>query len=172
MGGRPVATEELAEDLASTIVQNRLTVLTITGGEPSGQDAALADLVTRLRAALDEWPEWAGDLDVLVFTGVAARTAARRLPGLFAVADAAVCGPYRRERPSDRPLIATENQELVLLSDLGRERYARLDDGPRVLQARVDATDITLIGLPGPGDLDRLEAALKERGVQMRGRSW
>lgn len=171
-GGRPVDTEELADDLASTIVENRLTGLTITGGEPSEQDAALADLVIRLRAALDERPEWAGDLDVLVFTGVAARTAARRLPGLFPVADAAVCGPYRRERPSDRPLIATENQELVLLSDLGRERYALLDDGPRVLQARVDATDITLIGLPGPGDLERLEAALKERGVQMRGRSW
>lgn len=82
-GGRPVDTEELAEDLASTIVKNRLTGLTITGGEPSEQDAALTDLVTRLRSALDERPEWAGDLDVLVFTGVAARTAARRLPGLF-----------------------------------------------------------------------------------------
>ena len=41
-GGRPVDTEELAEDLASTIVENRLTGLTITGGVITSAGLVLA----------------------------------------------------------------------------------------------------------------------------------
>ena len=74
-------------------------------------------------------------------------------------------------RPAD-PLIASANQELVKLTPLGRSRYADLGAGGPSIQAHVGDGEITLVGLPKPGDLTRLEAALRARGVSMEGRSW
>lgn len=173
-GGLPVDTVTFATDLADLVTEHQLTGLTITGGEPTEQADALADVVTRLHGALHARPS-SGDrpeFDVLVFSGLATRAAARRAPALWAVADAAVCGPYRPDRPSADPLIASANQELVKLTPLGRSRYADLGAGGPSLQAHVGDGEITLVGLPKPGDLTRLEAALRARGVSMEGRSW
>lgn len=173
-GGRTVDTGTFAAYLADLVSEHRLTGLTITGGEPTEQADALADLVARLHAILQARPS-SGDsqaLDVLVFTGLVARTAARRAAALWAVADAAVCGPYRPDRLSTRPLIATANQKLVTLTKLGRSRYADLTAESPSMQAHVGEGEITLIGLPRPGDLPRLEAALRARGVSLEGRSW
>jgi anaerobic ribonucleoside-triphosphate reductase activating protein len=163
-GGKSVDTAVLAAELADLVAAADLTGLTITGGEPTEQSDALADLVVRLRAAVPD-----RQIDVLVFTGRSV-AAARRRAALWAVADVAVCGPYRPDRPSAEPLVATANQRLVTLTPLGRERLADLG-APRRLQANVADGHITLVGMPGPGDLPRLEEALRRRGVTLGGRS-
>lgn len=175
-GGTPVDTATLAAGLADLVEAEDLTGLTITGGEPTEQSDALADLVVRLRAAVPD-----RQLDVLVFTGRSA-AAARRSAALWAVTDVAVCGPYRPDRPSTDPLVVTTNQRLVALTPLGRERFAgppleapqsrAVDPAPRRVQASVADGDITLVGLPRPGDLLRLEEALRRRGITLGGRSW
>lgn len=170
-GGHRADTEPLAAEIADLIVEARLSGLTITGGEPTEQSDALADLVVRVQRSLDE--RGVRPVDVLVFTGRTARAAAQSAPALWGVADAAVCGPYRADRPSDEPLTSSSNQRLVTLTPLGRSRFP--SEAPlagRGLQTHVADGEITLIGLPNPGDLPRLEEALRRRGITMEGRSW
>ncbi len=167
-GGETLNTAALATELAEIIKAGDLTGITLTGGEPTEQAVELTDLVIRIRDEVNDRP-----LDVLMFTGRSAKAAERVAPTLWAVADAAICGPYRASRPGADPLIASANQSLVVRTELGAARMGELDRAtPPMLQARVGDGDIVLVGLPGPGDLPRIEAALRERGVVMEGRSW
>lgn len=172
VGGHSLDTERIVADFADIITSAHLSGLTITGGEPTEQSDALADLVTRLRHTLGG--QGAEPIDVLVFTGRTAKAAAQSAPSLWEVIDAAVCGPYRADRPSTvDPLIASSNQRLVTLTSLGASRFTPKDrSSGRTLQTHVEGGEITLIGLPDPGDLPRLESALRRRGVTMEGRSW
>lgn len=170
-GGHSLDTETIAADFADIITSAHLSGVTITGGEPTEQSDALADLVTRLRHILDIRD--VQPVDVLVFTGRTAKAAAKSAPALWDVVDAAVCGPYRVDRPSTDPLIASSNQHFVTLTPLGVSRFAASNPNRgRALQTHVADGEITLIGLPNPGDLPRLEHALRRRGVTMEGRSW
>lgn len=171
-GGAALLTAELADELAPVVVREDLTGLTLTGGEPTEQPDAVADLVRKLRQRLADGGRRT-ELDVLLFTGRTARAAARVAPALWNSVDAAIAGPYRRDRPGTHPLVASTNQELVLLSPLGESRFAAVPGsrGPSA-QAHVGHGDITLVGLPRPGDLTRIESALRERGVSLEGRSW
>ncbi len=167
-GGETLDTAALASELAGIIKADDLTGITLTGGEPTEQAAELTDLVIRLRDEVKD-----RQIDVLMFTGRSAKAAERVAPTLWAVVDAAICGPYRQSRPGTDALIASANQTLVARTELGAERMGELERTmPTMLQARVDDGEITLIGLPGPGDLPRIEAALRQRGVVMEGRSW
>jgi anaerobic ribonucleoside-triphosphate reductase activating protein len=68
------------------------------------------------------------------------------------------------------------NQPLVPLSPLGHKRYATLltaePDGKGKLQVSVDAEGVWYIGIPDRGDMGRLEAAARRRGVILGGVSW
>jgi len=169
--GQSVDTAELAAECAALVKEHRLSGLTITGGEPTEQAVALADLVQRLQTTLGAGNE---PVDCLMFTGVSAAVAQRRAASLWSLLDAAVCGPYRPDQPSNEPLLASANQELVTLTALGQARFdqATLAQSGKSLQARVANGDISMVGLPGPGDLVRIEEALRQRGIVMDGRSW
>lgn len=161
---------ELADVIADEVVARALDGITLTGGEPTDQAPALASLVSRVRERLVD-ADYGIAVDILMFSGRPARAAARRAEGLWELLDAAVCGPYQQEQPGTEPLLATSNQELVTLSDLGASRYPMRTDTPR-MQVVGTEDQLTLVGLPRPGDLERLEARLGERGVSMGGASW
>ena len=169
--GRDLEVAALARSLADAVLAERLTGVTLTGGEPTEQGPALADLVTRMRAIVADGG--AEPVDVLWFSGRTAAAAARLAPELWRAVDAAVCGPYRPDLPGSRPLRASANQTLEILTPLGGARFARARrPGDRAMQIHVENGTMTLIGLPAPGDLPRLEAALRRRGITMEGRSW
>jgi anaerobic ribonucleoside-triphosphate reductase activating protein len=109
--------------------------------------------------------------DVLAFTGYAPAAAPKRGGPLWAPLDAVVAGPSRRDQPSEEPLIASSNQELLLLSDLGRARYPLPPAAPRMQAVAADG-ELVMVGLPRPGDLERLEEGLRRRGVTFGGASW
>jgi anaerobic ribonucleoside-triphosphate reductase activating protein len=159
--GRLVAAPELAAELAERVESEGLTGLTITGGEPLDQAAALAAMLGELRRRLPRLP-----LDCLVFTGYTAKAARRQAGPLWDLLDAVVAGPYRRDQPSTQPLVASANQELIRLNPAWQP-----GSGGK-MQVLVEDGDITMVGLPQPGDLDRLEAALRQRGVLLGGASW
>jgi anaerobic ribonucleoside-triphosphate reductase activating protein len=144
--------------------------VTITGGEPSEQPAALADLTAALRAR-PEWSEW----DVLCYTGVEEGEFAARCPGAYERVDALITGPYRAEQPSDLVWRGSANQRLVPLTARGHARYdpyvnARADRP--AIQLHVDNSGVWMIGVPRRGDLPRLERALRASGVRLDGVSW
>jgi anaerobic ribonucleoside-triphosphate reductase activating protein len=158
----------LAAALTDAIAEGGLDGLTLTGGEPLDQAEGLAAVVEQVRAAAAVRE---GGFDVLAFTGYAAPAARKRAGRLWPLLDAVVAGPYRRDQPSDEPLIASANQRLVRLTPLGRARYPLRDATPRMQAVALDG-DLVMVGLPRPGDLDRLEAGLRQRGVILEGVSW
>jgi anaerobic ribonucleoside-triphosphate reductase activating protein len=144
--------------------------VTITGGEPSEQPAALAALASGL-ARLGQPYGW----DLLCYTGVAEAEFARRCPEPYATVDALVTEPYRVGQPTDLIWRGSANQRLVPLTRLGRVRYAPYlaarSDRPAV-QVAADGDRFYLVGVPRRGDLARLERLLAARGIRLEGVSW
>ena len=165
--GREIPVAELADRITRTVVAEDLTGLTITGGEPTDQGRALASLVSQLREQIP-------GLDVLVFTGRTRAAAQAVAPDLISAATCLVAGPYRREHPLvGHPLLSTANQELVV-APAASTRYERwlTQAGAPGLQVMASDGSLYLVGLPGPGDLDRFRELMTERGVQLEGVSW
>ncbi|WP_431974750.1 4Fe-4S single cluster domain-containing protein [Micromonospora haikouensis] len=147
-----------------------LTGVTVTGGEPSEQPEALAALLTGLRALGAEH-----DWDVLCYTGVELDEFRARCPGAYPLVDALITGPYRAGEPTDLVWRGSANQRLVPCSPLGRRRYAPWVDARRdrpELQLQVDDDRVWLVGIPGRGDLARVERALQAQGIRLEGVSW
>lgn len=161
---------ELAAALVAQIKRDDLDGLTITGGEPLDQAEQVAELVTEVRMQLQGWCH-ADNFDVLLFSGYAVKAASRRAGELWSRLDAAVCGPYRQQLPSDLPLVASSNQEMVKLTDLGMSKYPMNDAGIR-MQVVSDGDTLMMVGLPRPGELSLFASRLAERGVELTGVSW
>ncbi|MER7542499.1 4Fe-4S single cluster domain-containing protein [Spirillospora sp. NPDC127506] len=167
--------------------------VTISGGEPFEQPAALAALLRGVRA----WRETPGretiELDILVYSGYVysrlARSGATR--EILDLCDAVITGPYvDRLNPGGRhpgggSLLwrGSANQRVVPLSPLGRERYGALagvgktgeGTGPRV-QVSVDegpeGRRVYYIGIPRRGDMEHLTSRLDRAGVRSGDVSW
>lgn len=143
--GKSITVERLARHILR--IAQPLNGLTVSGGEPFEQAAALASLWHRLLA---ERPDW----DLIAFSGYTQRQLLRRgdAQALLECVDLLAAGPYRRDRPGDHPLLASANQRL----------HARSAKGDALLlpsaQARPGARNLGLIGA-GTGWLIGLPAA-------------
>jgi anaerobic ribonucleoside-triphosphate reductase activating protein len=135
--------------------------VTISGGEPFEQPAALVALLQAIRETFDG--------DILVYTGLELSDidgVLRRNEGLV---DALITGPYRNDLPQTQPLRGSDNQNLHLLTALGRRRFADLGaasgDTAPVLDAMFDASGtVWFAGIPRQGDFERLRASLTAAG--------
>lgn len=143
-----------------------LTGITVSGGEPLDQPAPLQALLADLRSR----PALA-QLDILLYTGYAYGAVVRRHPAVLELVDAIASGPYIGSRPSTHPWMGSGNQVLTLLTERARERFVP-SPGSRQLQVSADGGTMWITGIPGPGDLERLQARLEERGVLLRDVSW
>lgn len=167
--------------------------VTVSGGEPFQQPAALAALLKGIRAWRDARERETIAVDILVYSGYVysrlARTGETR--EILDMCDAVITGPYiDRLNPEGRHVEGgsllwrgSANQRVVPLSSLGRERYGALADigktekatGPRV-QVSVDegpeGRRVYYIGIPRRGDMDRLASMLEKAGVRAGEVSW
>lgn len=164
-GGREVTTADLLGTVAE--LGASCTGLTISGGEPLQQPLALADLLQAVRAD----PRTRG-WDVLVFTGLLPEEWDADQRAALERADAAVVGRYRAGEAGAEWLRASANQRLLTLTDIGRQRFVDPHGAGGGLQVVVDEDGLTMIGLPRPGDLGRMERELHRRGVTLTGVSW
>lgn len=168
---RLVDVAQLADWLATL---PRLQGLTVTGGEPFQQPDAVRDLLTEVRtqAARQERP-----LDILVYSGYTYAALARRATAsaVLGLCDAVITGPYIDRLNPGGAWRGSANQKLIVLSQLGRERFGSDEDAPareRRLQVSSDGRRLWLIGIPGRGDLDQFERDLASRGLTVEGQSW
>src|SRR5205823_8911105 len=108
-GGVEVSVGELAEQ----IVEQAVDGLTLSGGEPFAQAAALADLVQRVRAARD--------LSVMSYTGYVLEHLRRHGDSaqhrLLKSLDILVDGPYLANRHAKLRWRGSANQRLHYLTD-------------------------------------------------------
>lgn len=144
--------------------------VTISGGEPFQQPAALGELLRAIRC-------WASPtVDVLVYTGYAAsrlyRTTAWR--ELVELCDAVVAGPYVERLNNGEALRGSSNQRIIAVSDLGRSRYrdAKYGESTPHMQVSVEDDRIYYIGIPRRGDMERLTERLALAGVHAGEVSW
>ncbi|MDT0158199.1 4Fe-4S single cluster domain-containing protein [Microbacterium sp. ARD32] len=166
-GGRAVDLDELRARILGHAGATGAGGFTVTGGEPFQQAPALVSLIAGLR---EEWP---GERpDVLVFTGYAAGAARRISPELWDSADVLVAGPYRADRPSGHPLLGSGNQVLHVRTEAGAKSIERHGIAPAHLQFVEQDGALHVIGMPEPGDLDRLRERLRERGISFDAVSW
>jgi anaerobic ribonucleoside-triphosphate reductase activating protein len=91
--------------------------ITVSGGEPLQQPAAVAEVLRELRPTTD--------LSVVLFTGCDWASVARSavLPNIARQTDIVIAGPYRRDQKLDHGVRASANQTIHLLTD----RYTMAD---------------------------------------------
>ena len=135
--------------------------ITISGGEPFDQPDALIELLKGLRER--------HHVDILVFTGFEKAEIHCFLDRASGLIDALITGPYRAVAGQTKALRGSDNQELNLLTDLGRERFLPfVDSAPvRNLDMMMGANgQIYFAGIPAPGDFRALKTALQLGGDQ------
>lgn len=165
-GGREIAESDLVGRIVDTAQREGLSGLTISGGEPLDQQVAICEVIAGVKAAMGE------GFDVLVFTGYPEEEIPSDAP-IRAAADVLVCGPYMKDIPGWGPLVATGNQNLLLLTDLSRVKYdEQYLSGVPKMQTVSDGKEITLVGIPEAGTYDRLEELLSRKGITLGGNSW
>jgi anaerobic ribonucleoside-triphosphate reductase activating protein len=157
-------------DWCEEVSGNVLDGVTISGGEPFEQPAAL----DRLLRGLARWRKRQGlDFDILCYSGYPLATLRSRHTALLGRLDAVIAEPYVDALPSEHPWCGSSNQQPVALSKRGEQRYASSPNpaGKRI-QALADGQRIWYVGIPARGDMARLEALCHERGVDFAQVSW
>lgn len=140
--------------------------VTITGGEPFEQPEALRELLYGVRSLLQ--PQG----DVFVYSGFQLESLASPLTQMQGLIDVLCTGPFDINSDQSRPLMGSDNQELVFLTEAGtrsfsayrRERSA----GDDVLDVNLESDGtVWLAGIPRRGDLRKLQSMLGVQGYQV-----
>jgi anaerobic ribonucleoside-triphosphate reductase activating protein len=145
--------------------------ITISGGEPFDQPAALTALLDALR----QWRKRSRRVfDLLCYSGYPLKTLQARHPALLARLDAIIPEPYSDRLPEGGLWRGSANQTLVALTLLGAQRYADKAGmaAEKHMQVAVEGGKIWMIGIPGREDMGRLEALCAARGLHFDQVSW
>lgn len=147
--------------------------ITISGGEPFDQPAALQALLASLRA----WRrEKALDFDLLCYSGYPLRKLEKEHAKILALLDALIPEPYVDTLPPGNVWRGSTNQPLVPLSPRGHARYAghmhASASTDKRMQATVEGGRVWMIGVPARGDMDAVEALCASRGLALTEVSW
>lgn len=142
--------------------------LTVSGGEPFEQPEALTALLTGFRDATDN-----ATTDVLLYSGFSAARVQREFPDICGLVDAVMTGPFVRGLPGDSTK-GSGNQQLLTMTDLGRQRYRYEGDeaGQSGIQVAASGGSLWMIGIPVDGDMDQMQKRLAVRGVELSDVSW
>ncbi|HEX6002106.1 MAG TPA: 4Fe-4S single cluster domain-containing protein [Hyphomicrobiaceae bacterium] len=137
--------------------------VTVSGGEPFDQPTALLGLLKGLRAA--------GDLPVLVYSGFPYDRLRERHPLLLPFIDVLISEPFDGRQAVSAPLRGSANQRVSCLTERGVALWQQAEAGWREQGSRLDLIaerdgSVWLAGVPGPGDLDRLDRRLGAAGIR------
>jgi len=166
-GGTVVSVEEVAEWV---LAQPGIEGITISGGEPMLQAAALARLIRLVRARVD--------LGAMCYTGYVLpprpvgepgvslrRTPARR--DLISMLDLLIDGPYVESRHADLLWRGSDNQRVIVLTDRYVGLFRRMPDRSAGIVCVLDPEGRPqVIGVPSrPRFREELERRLGQNGV-------
>jgi anaerobic ribonucleoside-triphosphate reductase activating protein len=169
-----ISTDTWAADRGQTTVSEVLGALapwiaeadgiTISGGEPFDQPDALAILLAGIRKL--------SAADILVFTGYPVEEIGPQLSSMDSLIDALITDPFDQSAPQTLALRGSDNQRLILLTALGRERFAKYDRRADLPERSVDIMfdangEIWLAGLPARDDFLRLRRLLHDAGADV-----
>ncbi len=163
---RPV--EEIAGLLAPLLLG--LDGLTISGGEPTLQSAALTTLIRQLRSRGE-----LKDLEVLSYSGFTLeelQTRGTDVAAYLGELDILIDGRFEQSAANDLQWRGSDNQRVHLLSARAARHTAQIEApmlDARPLQVQIlGAGNYRLIGIPKRGDLAAYRAALGNVGLKVR----
>lgn len=156
---RLVSPADLAAEL---LADKRVTGLTISGGEPMAQAAALAQMVRVAKAARE--------LTVICYSGyrlaqLQGANPPQNAESLLAEIDVLIDGRYVAARNDGHGLRGSSNQRINHLT--GRLRGYDFENGPRAAELHFSDSEVQLVGVPAPGLLEalaRVPGRLSPRG--------
>lgn len=163
-GGELISVDELA---AWLLELEDIEGLTISGGEPMKQPAALCTLIDKVRAKRD--------LGVMCYSGyrqgdlVHRGTAWQR--ALLERTDLLIDGPYIQTRHADLLWRGSSNQRLIDLSGRYSAVLSELGETGSGLELEIDNEGLFFTGVPPqPEFIAELTAGLARRGIQLGNR--
>lgn len=133
--------------------------ITISGGEPFDQPAALEVLLRAIRGRTD--------VDVLVYSGHPFAKIVAWLDRAPELIDAVMSEPYVASAPQTLSLRGSDNQVLHLLTARGRHRFSETQAAPatRKFDVMFDADGtVWLAGVPARDDVRRFREVLRNAG--------
>lgn len=131
--------------------------LTISGGEPFDQPAAVLALV--------QWWRRHNQGDVLLFSGYSAESLWDQHPKIVESLDVLISDPFDANEKQTQPLRGSDNQRLHLVSPLAQQRYSDLlNQQPKLDVCFVDDT-VWIAGIPRPRELAELRRRLAAMGI-------
>jgi len=153
------------------VAEPKLDGITISGGEPFDQPAALSALLDALIA----WrTELNSELDILCYSGYPFATLRHKHGAILAKLDALIPEPYADKQPASLLWRGSDNQTLELLTERARNKYAAYasSQAKPSLQVMLDGQQVWYIGIPQRGDMQKLEAQCLAQGILFRQQSW
>lgn len=171
--GRDMTVAQLISWCRQT-AKDHLDGITISGGEPFDQPAALNALLD----ALMHWrKEQALDFDILCYSGYPYATLKKQHEKILRKLDALIPEPYVDAKPLTHVWRGSSNQTLEMLSERGRKKYAdhvnaKTDPSNKRIQTMLDNGRMWYVGIPARGDMAALEASCISRGVELNNVSW
>jgi anaerobic ribonucleoside-triphosphate reductase activating protein len=148
--------------------------VTISGGEPFDQPSGLSALLS----SLIQWrTESKSEFDILCYSGYPLRTLESKHSKIIQMLDAIIPEPYIESMPPTTLWCGSANQKVVPISERGRQIYSTYIDQPlsengKQMQMSVDGKQIWMIGIPGRGDMEKLEVICQTRGISLNQVSW
>jgi len=136
--------------------------ITVSGGEPLEQPEGLHALLRAIRMVRPE-------TNVLVYTGYAIEAQWPQLQAMAPLIDALISDPFDAAQPHTRALRGSDNQRLHCLTPRGEALFAgyerALTQEDRRFDLMLDAQGtVWLAGIPGRGDMQRLQSLLQAQG--------
>ena len=148
--------------------------VTISGGEPFDQPAALAELLD----GLSKWRAHSKlDFDILSYSGYPLATLKRKHAMILNKLDALIPEPYIDAKPLTHIWRGSSNQTLELLSERGHARFKQYqhtlaDNTNKRIQTMVDGERVWYVGIPARDDMNALEHSCKTQGLALTRVSW
>ena len=135
--------------------------VTISGGEPFDQPQALAKLLSHIRGVHSG--------DILVYSGHSLEVLSQTLQAFEGLIDLLIADPLQLEAPQTLALRGSDNQRLIPLTPLGRDRLPLYNRCDRILDIMFDdvAGEVWFAGIPRRGDFRRLASLLGESGHEV-----
>lgn len=139
--------------------------VTISGGEPFEQAAALELLLRGIRKLTTA--------NILVYSGKRFSVLIEEPSVTAGLIDCMISEPFELNSPQTKYLMGSDNQRMTCLTPLGRKVFGPLnrlaDDSDRRLDVMFDEDGVVwLAGIPGRGDMARLQVLLEDRGTYLR----
>lgn len=139
------------------------THLTVSGGEPTDQSAAVAELLAEAHSlGRTTWVYTGHTLEELV------SEARPEVLELLAHTDVLVDGRFEIRQAGAYVFRGSGNQRIIRLTD-AISRNAALSGTPGKVELELDADgELVLMGIPVPGFMEQLEANMRAKGLTVR----